>query len=148
MTAAVLDASAVLALLHEEPGASEVTPWIAEGTLSAVNAAEVIGKLIEAGMPEEAALEAVEGLGLDVMIFDAAMGAQTGILRRRTRALGLSLGDRACLANRPGDGDAGGYCRSNLEPARARLGGARGQIAPHRAETIENTAAVSGGSHT
>jgi PIN domain nuclease of toxin-antitoxin system len=85
-------------LLHEEPGGTEVTPWIAEGTLSAVNVAEVIGKLIEAGMPEEAALEAVEGLGLDVVIFDAAMGAQAGILRRRTRALGLSLGDRSCLA--------------------------------------------------
>jgi PIN domain nuclease of toxin-antitoxin system len=94
VTAAVLDASAVLALLHEEPGASEVAPWIGEGAISTVNAAEVVGKLIEAGMPDGAALDALDGLGLD----DPEMGAQAGILRGRTRALGLSLGDRACLA--------------------------------------------------
>lgn len=98
MTRAVLDASAVLTLLHDEPGASEVTPWIAEGVISAVNLAEVVGKLLEAGMPERPAIDAIEGLALDVVAFDAAMAVRAGALRPSTRSLGLSLGDRICLA--------------------------------------------------
>ncbi len=49
-------------------------------------------------MPESAIRVALEGLGLDVEPFDAAMAYETGLLRQRTRRLGLSLGDRACLA--------------------------------------------------
>ena len=98
MTRAVLDASAILALLHDEPGAAEVERWIADGVVSAVNFAEVVGKLLEAGMPEEPALTAIEGLALDVIAFDAAMAVRAGALRPLTRSLGLSLGDRACLA--------------------------------------------------
>jgi PIN domain nuclease of toxin-antitoxin system len=98
VTQAVLDASAILTLLHDEPGASEVTPWIAEGVVSAVNLAEVVGKLLEAGMPEGPAISAIEGLALDVVAFDAAMAVRAGTLRPTTRSLGLSLGDRACLA--------------------------------------------------
>ena len=98
MTRAVLDASAVLALLHDEPGASEVAPWIAEGVMSAVNLAEVVGKLLEAGMPEQPAIRAIEGLALDVAAFDAAMAIRAGALRPSTRSLGLSLADRICLA--------------------------------------------------
>ena len=98
MTRAVLDASVILALLHDEPGASEVEPWIADGVISAVNLAEVVGKLLEAGMPEKPTLTAIEGLALDVIAFDAATAVRTGALRPLTRSLGLSLGDRACLA--------------------------------------------------
>jgi PIN domain nuclease of toxin-antitoxin system len=98
VTRAVLDASAVLTLLHDEPGASEVTPWIAEVVMSAVNLAEVVGKLLEAGMPEQPAVRAIEGLALDVVAFDAAMAVRAGALRPSTRSLGLSLGDRICLA--------------------------------------------------
>ncbi len=98
MTRAVLDASAVLTLLHDEPGSSAVTPWIAEGAISAVNLAEVVGKLLEAGMPERPTISAIEGLALDVVAFDAAMAVRAGALRPSTRSLGLSLGDRICLA--------------------------------------------------
>ena len=98
MTRAVLDASAILTLLHDEPGASEVASWIADGVVSAVNLAEVVGKLLEAGMPEGPAVSAIEGLALDVIAFDAAMAVRTGALRLLTRPLGLSLGDRVCLA--------------------------------------------------
>lgn len=98
MTRAVLDASAILTLLHDEPGASEVLPWIAEGVISAVNLAEVVGKLLEAGMPEAAAIDAIERLALEVVALDAAMAIRAGALRPLTRSLGLSLGDRACLA--------------------------------------------------
>lgn len=49
-------------------------------------------------MPEELTLTAIEGLTLDVIAFDAAMAVRAGALRPVTRSLGLSLGDRACLA--------------------------------------------------
>ena len=98
MTRVVLDASAVLTLLHEEPGAERVAPYVAEGVISTVNLAEVLGKLIEAGMPEVKALSAVEGLALEIVPFDGPMAARAAALRPLTRAQGLSLADRACLA--------------------------------------------------
>jgi PIN domain nuclease of toxin-antitoxin system len=98
VTRAVLDASAVLTLLHDEPGASDVTPWIAEGVISAVNLAEVIGKLLDAGMPKRPAIDAIEGLALDVVAFDGDMAVHAGALRPSTRSRDLSLGDRVCLA--------------------------------------------------
>ena len=73
-------------------------PWIADGVVSAVNLAEVVGKLLEAGMPEGAAINAIERLALEVVALDAAMAIRAGALRPLTRSLGLSLGDRACLA--------------------------------------------------
>jgi len=97
-TRTVLDASAILALLNDEPGAERVMPHVGEGLVSAVNAAEVIGKLMDSGMPEHAAFEALNLLALEVVDFDAGLAGQTGALSPLTRRAGLSLGDRACLA--------------------------------------------------
>src|SRR5204863_8283095 len=44
----VLDASAILALINNEPGADEVAEALPESVLSTVNLAEVIGKLVDA----------------------------------------------------------------------------------------------------
>jgi len=98
MSEYVLDASALLALLHREPGEKKVAEIIANAAISTVNLAEVVGKLQDAGIPNEAAQTAVETLGLRVVAFDQAMAFEAGRLRVLTRALGLSLGDRACLA--------------------------------------------------
>ncbi|MBI3974050.1 MAG: hypothetical protein HY332_22460 [Chloroflexi bacterium] len=49
-------------------------------------------------MPPEAIRAALDLLGLEVVDFDAALAHVTGWLRPVTRAAGLSLGDRACLA--------------------------------------------------
>ena len=99
MSSAVLDASAVLALLHREPGGEQVEAAVALGaTISTVNLAEVIGRLADAGVPEEAITAALEPLVLEVVAFDGWFALQTGLLRPTTRMAGLSLGDRACLA--------------------------------------------------
>jgi PIN domain nuclease of toxin-antitoxin system len=99
MSSAVLDASAVLALLHREPGGEQVGAAVALGaTISTVNLAEVIGRLADAGVPEETITAALEPLGLEVVAFDEPLALQTGLLRPVTRAAGLSLGDRACLS--------------------------------------------------
>jgi ribonuclease VapC len=98
MSEVILDASALLALLNEEPGAEIVTESVAQAAVCAVNFSEVAAKLSEGGMPEDAIREALEGLGLDVVPFDRDQAYATGFLRSLTKPLGLGLGDRACLA--------------------------------------------------
>ena len=99
MSNVVLDASAVLALLNAEPGSELVADALAGGvTMSAINLAEVVAKLSEAGMGADRIREAIDLLAIHIADFDADTAYQTGLLRPRTRAAGLSLGDRACLA--------------------------------------------------
>lgn len=98
MAEAVLDASAVLCLLQEEPGAKLVESHLAGAHISAVNLCEVLGKLADAGLDDLAARTAVADLGLEVHPFERVDAEQAAALRVNTRAAGLSLGDRACLA--------------------------------------------------
>ena len=96
----VFDSSAVLAAIFAEPGAEMVAKLWSEGTnlLCAVNYAEVIAKLNERGMSESDILTVMEGVALEVVPFDQSAAHATGLLRQHTKALGLSLGDRACLS--------------------------------------------------
>lgn len=98
MSRVVLDASALLALLNAEPGSRIVEKNLSETAVSAVNLSEVVAKLSDRGMPEKAIETALEALGLDVHAFDRAMAYSAGMIRRVSRSLSLSLGDRACLA--------------------------------------------------
>ena len=96
----VFDASAVLAVLNEEPGAAAVIALMAEpgGLIGAVNQSEVIAKLIDKGLSEDQATLAWSHLGLRVEPATEATALAAGLLRKQTRPLGLSLGDRFCLA--------------------------------------------------
>jgi PIN domain nuclease of toxin-antitoxin system len=93
----VLDASAILTFLNQEPGAERVAEVINNAVVSAVNMSEVITKLIDAGMAE-ADINLVLGyLSCDVRVYDIEDAWDTAKLRPLTRQKGLSLGDRACL---------------------------------------------------
>lgn len=94
----VLDSSAVLAVLWAEPGAGKVLTRLESARISAVNAAEVVSRLVDRGASDAAAEAAIPDLMVEVVPFDAAQALAAGLLRRTTRAAGLSLGDRACLA--------------------------------------------------
>lgn len=96
----VLDASAVLAFLQDENGSEKVDLVLSEGRaiISAVNYAEVVGKLLEAGLPESSVKIVMENLELQVEPLDDQQAWKAGMLRISTREFGLSLGDRACLA--------------------------------------------------
>lgn len=102
--ASVLDASALMAVLHAEDGASVVIEAIGEGAaVSVVNWAEVLSKLAEAGKdPEVAAAELRRAEGsrraLSIEPLTAADSVAVARLRPVTRRQGLSLADRACLA--------------------------------------------------
>jgi ribonuclease VapC len=94
----VLDSSAVLALLLDEPGADKVKAALPGAFLSTVNFAEVVTKLCERGMPANEAREAIETIGAELVDYGVEQACITGDLRNATRSAGLSLGDRACLA--------------------------------------------------
>ncbi|MDB5445122.1 MAG: PilT protein-like protein [Phenylobacterium sp.] len=98
MTRSVLDSSAVLAVLHEEPGASRVALAMSDAVLSSVNLAEIVQRLARFGAPEQGVRAILASLNCEVADFDAEQGVEAGLLERATRAHGLSLGDRACLA--------------------------------------------------
>ena len=98
MSEYVLDASALLALLNAEKGADLVQSYLPEATLSAVNLAEVVARLSAIGMPEDKIRDTLALLGLEVMPFDDEQAFQAGLLFLSGQPLGLSLGDRACLA--------------------------------------------------
>lgn len=95
----MLDASAVLAILNREAGAEKLTPrLLSEATVSTVNLAEVQGKLVSRGLDPEEAWDAAVSAIHEPAPFTNAQARITGGLVAQTRRLGLSLGDRACLA--------------------------------------------------
>ena len=94
----VLDASALLVVVNGERGADRVEPLLQGSSVSAVNWSEAIAKLTEAGIPEDVVLARLSELELDVVPFDRDQATLAGLMRAATRAAGLSLGDRACLA--------------------------------------------------
>ncbi|MDH3474685.1 MAG: type II toxin-antitoxin system VapC family toxin [Rhodospirillales bacterium] len=98
ISAVVLDASAVLALLNGEPGAEAVSNHLPGAYLSAVNAAEVAGKLVDGGASPEQAGQVLDRLGARIAAFDRDDVVPAARLRAASRSFGLSLGDRACLA--------------------------------------------------
>jgi ribonuclease VapC len=101
MSRIVLDSSALLAILHQEPGAEIFTKQfhlLGNATMSAVNVAEAYGKLVGRGMGPEDAWEAVIAPIPEILDFDEEQAKIAGWLQPQTRSLGLSLGDRACLA--------------------------------------------------
>ena len=98
MSRAVLDASAILAALFREPGADVVETHYEAGIVSSVNLSEVAAKLSDRAMPGTEAQQLLSGLGLEVRPFDERLAYMAGALRQATRSIGLSLGDRACLA--------------------------------------------------
>jgi PIN domain nuclease of toxin-antitoxin system len=98
VTEAVLDASALLALLNGEPGSETVAAVVSEAVISSVNLSEVVAKLADHGMDERDLRGLIDGLGLSVVPFDEEQAYAAGLMRPATRRAGLSLGDRACLA--------------------------------------------------
>jgi ribonuclease VapC len=94
----VLDASALLSILLDEPGQIRVNQIVDRSQIHAVNLAEVIGRLVRAGMPAEKAVAALSALYLEVEEkFDNKQAEFCGALLGTRRDLGLSLGDCVCL---------------------------------------------------
>ena len=99
MNRIVLDASALLAILNQEPGADRLTPeLLSNAASSTVNLAEAQGKLVNRGINPDDAWEATLSPIREAIAFNSEHARLAGDLVVLTRSLGLSLGDRACLA--------------------------------------------------
>jgi PIN domain nuclease of toxin-antitoxin system len=98
MADAVLDASAILALVLEEPGAERVEGFVPGGIASAVDLGEVVAKVRDLGIEAARVGEVVAEMQLDVRGHDLTAALSAGHLRPATRSAGLALAGRACLA--------------------------------------------------
>lgn len=98
MTKVVLDASALLAVIHREPGADLVRAALPGAFMSAVNYSEVLKKCIERGVPTDPLAGLLDGASVEIVPFDEALAAASAALYPQTKQHGLSFADRACLA--------------------------------------------------
>ena len=98
MASVVFDASAILALLRNEPGADSVAARIGDGLISAVNLQEVVKSLLRRGVTLTIAREMIEALHLDVRPHGADDAFAAAALHKATEAFGSGLGDRSCMA--------------------------------------------------
>jgi ribonuclease VapC len=94
----VFDASAVLAVLLDEPGADVVIDNMQAAHISTVNLSEVFTKTIEQGGSLERTQARIDSFGLRIRKFGEHHALAAAKLRPLTKHLGLSAGDRACLA--------------------------------------------------
>ncbi|MEL7078544.1 MAG: type II toxin-antitoxin system VapC family toxin [Cyanobacteria bacterium J06643_13] len=94
----ILDASALLAYLQDEPGSEAVDKVLAESVISSVNWAEVVQKTTAGGVESDGLLNDLQALGLKVEAFTLEDAELVRKLWLQTKTAGLSLGDRACLS--------------------------------------------------
>jgi ribonuclease VapC len=98
MSSIVLDTSALLATIQNEPGGEALLDDSVDWILSSVNFAEAMGVLIRKGFTRREARDSIHAFDVRIVDFDSALAEETGALIVSTREAGLSLGDRACLA--------------------------------------------------
>lgn len=94
----VLDASALIAALMDEPGGELVEAVLDTALVGTVNLAEVVAALARDGNSEEEVRSIIAILRLSCVPPDEEMALDAGLLRSITDRAGLSLGDRFCLA--------------------------------------------------
>lgn len=98
MSAVVFDSSVLIAILRQEPGSEVGEQPLNDALISTVNLAEVATYLARNSVPPETIDRALTAFPIEVVPFDREQGLIAGCLYPACKSLGLSLGDRACLA--------------------------------------------------
>ena len=98
MSAIVFDSSVVIAILKQDPGFSTAESSISDALISTVNMSEVATYLARNSVPKDTIQEVLASFPIQVVPFEESLAIQTGCLYSSCKHLGLSLGDRACLA--------------------------------------------------
>lgn len=94
----ILDASALLALIHQEEGADIVKPLLKTSIMSTVNISEVLTALQRTDILPKESLASITDFIQDIVPFNIEQAQLTAELSPLTKSKGLSLGDRACIA--------------------------------------------------
>jgi ribonuclease VapC len=94
----LLDASAMLAYMLAETGADVVEQHLPHAAMSTINAAEVMVRLVDRGMPLESALSMIVKTSVRIVDYTLEDAATAASLRSTTKKLGLSAADRGCMA--------------------------------------------------
>jgi ribonuclease VapC len=98
VTSVVLDASALMAFLHSEPGGDVVWEALSQALISAINYSEVLKKAIERGKGPHRVASAIRSLSVTIVPFDASLAMTSAELYPQAKPHGMSFADRACLA--------------------------------------------------
>lgn len=94
----VLDASAILAVILDEPGRERVLPVMTGASVSAINIGEVLSRAVDQGFEVDRVADGLTRLEMKVLPFEQGDAVEAARLRTATKPIGASLGDRACLA--------------------------------------------------
>ena len=97
MDRVVLDSSAILAFLQDEPGGEIVADYCGNALVSAVNVAEVTCRLNDLGADLAEAKKSIAFIDMEIVPFDAGQAYDVASIRKAVRPLGLSLGGRVCM---------------------------------------------------
>lgn len=97
MSEFVLDASALIALLRNEPGQDIVLQALPKSIISTVNLTEVYSKAVEFDTSIDSLIRLIEEMPIEIRPLDHFQAVVAGTFREATRQYGLSLGDRCCL---------------------------------------------------
>lgn len=93
----VLDASALLAVLLNEPGGDIVLDVMRGSAMSALNASECFSKIVDKGFPATSVMTLLRQFEIETVPFSLKQAVAAADLRPKTRSVGASLGDRAFL---------------------------------------------------
>ncbi len=98
MSNIVFDSSVLIAILKQEPGCESAENSLNEALISTVNVAEVASYLARNSVPAETIEQALAAFPIEIVPFEKEQALIAGCLYVPCKHLGLSLGDRACLA--------------------------------------------------
>lgn len=93
----LLDASALIVALYNEPGADTVAAHLGDAAVVTVNLEEVAGKLLRDGIDIASARSIIDVLDIDVFEFTEPMAWRAAELRRLLPP-GVGIAARSCLA--------------------------------------------------
>lgn len=98
MASVVFDASALIAVFRQEPGADVIAAYAGDGLLSAVNLQEVIKALLVRGIPISVGREMIDSMHLEIRSHGVEDAYAAAALHGATVQFGSGLGDRTCMA--------------------------------------------------
>jgi len=94
----LFDASALLTLIQQEKGAEVIEELASNAYISSVNLSETIAVLARTGMPNQEVLETISSSINNFIPFSNKEAEIAGLFITKSKSLGLSFGDRACIA--------------------------------------------------